>query len=195
MTLKTHSQPSVTIDSTSMDSTNHSWKSQSLVESETAKTLQYREPTVCILKKVGSSNSCFSRAYCIYHILFSLCIHPLMGSCFHTLAIRNATLGVWSVDYLWRKTRVLSAGTKESIMGVWRRELSRSLSWSSSKPSSTFRANWHLQFKPPRLCCTVEIIISRAEKNGTLAGRDRSLHKAFFGLKKKKNHAIKKKTV
>ena len=90
MTLKTHSQPSVTIDSTSMDSTNHSWKSQSLVESETAKTLQYREPTVCILKKVGSSNSCFSRAYCIYHILFSLCIHPLMGSYFHTLAIRNA---------------------------------------------------------------------------------------------------------
>lgn len=72
MTLKTHSQPSVTIDSTSMDSTNHSWKSQSLVESETAKTLQYREPTVCILKNFRSSNSCFFKGllYIPYFIFF-----------------------------------------------------------------------------------------------------------------------------
>lgn len=92
MTLKTHSQLSVTIDSTSMDSTNHSWKFQSLVESKAAKTLQYREPTVCILKNFLSSNSCFSRVYCIYHILFSLYIHPLMGSYFHALAIRNTAV-------------------------------------------------------------------------------------------------------
>ena len=90
--LKTHSQPSVTIYSTSMDSTNHSWKYQSLVESEAAKTLQYRERTMCILKNIRSSNSCCSRVYCIYHILFSLYIHPSMGSYFHTLASKHTAV-------------------------------------------------------------------------------------------------------